>query len=273
MRIRLVPAAVAVVVLAALPLVLSRAHTARLAETAAYVVVLVGLDVLVRGARRISLGHGAFMAVGGYTVALLAMRTGVPALAALPVAAAGGAVVGVLAAVPVVRRPGRYLALPTLGLALALPPVLAGYAPVVLPHAPGVPAVYTVAWVLAGCLLAAAPAARRRLAALPPFGVDACSGACAGAGGGLVVLLLGRAGPAMFPLHLSLLLVAAGALGIYAPLRLGAVLGAFALEYVPDLVGIERTGQAPATTAFGVALVLLTLLSPLALAAARRRRR
>ncbi len=272
MRLRLVPAAVAAVVLAVLPLVLSRAHTARLAETAAYVVVLVGLDVLLRGARRISLGHGALMAAGGYTAALLAARAGVPALAALPAAAAAGAVAGVLAALPVVRWPGRYLALPTLALALALPPALAGYAPVVLPHPPGVSAIYVVAWLLAACLLAVAPAARGRAARLPALGVDACSGACAGAGGGLLVLLLGRTAPATFPLHLSLLLVAAGALGLYAPLRLSAVLGAFALEYVPDLVGIERTGRAPATTAFGVALVLLTLLSPLALAARRRRR-
>ena len=270
MRIRLVLGAGAAVVLAVLPLVLSRAHTARLAETGAYVVVLVGLDVLLHGARRISLGHGAFMAAGGYTVALLAAREGVPPLATLPAAAVAGAAVGVLAALPVVRRPGRDLALPTLGLALALPPVLAGYAPVAVPHAPGVPAVYAAAWVLAACVLAAAPAARGRL---PVLAVDACSAACAGAGGGLVVLLLGRAAPATFPLHLSLLLVAAGALGLYAPLRPAAVLGAFAVEYVPDLVGIERTGRAPATTAFGVALVLLMLLSPLALAAGRRRRR
>ena len=263
MRLRLTVVAAAVLVLGVLPFVVSRAQTARLAETGAYAIVLVGLTTLGR-ASRISLGQGAVMAVGGFTTALLVAREGVPALVTLPAAAAAGAAVGLLAAAPVVGRPGRYLAVPTLGLAAALPAILAGYRPVELPHPPAARVVYAVSWLLAVCLVAWVPSGLRLLDRAPPLAVDACSAACGGIGGGLVVLLLGRAAPAAFPLQLSLLLAAAACLAFYMPVAWAAVLGAAALEYVPDLVGHEGAGPAPVATVFGLGLVVLVLLSPLA---------
>ncbi len=265
-------AGVAVLLLAGLPFVLSVRHTARLTTVAADLVAIVGLGLLARHGGRISLGHGAFMAVGGYTTALLAARHGVPQLAALPAAAGAGGAVGVLSAVPVLGRPGRYLALPTLGLAITLPQVLARYGEVVLPRGESGRLHYAVAWVLAGCVLLAALGARARFARLPALAAVFCSAACAGLGGGLIVLQLGQATAGAFPLRLSLTLVAAAAVGFYGS-AWGALLGAFALEYLPDLVGVERAGQGPATFAFGVALVVLMLASPLAAVLARRARR
>jgi branched-chain amino acid transport system permease protein len=85
-----------------------------------------GLTLLVGQSGQISLGHGAFMAVGAYTFALIqgAWSTSHPNLqligllaAAVVVAALFGAVVGVAAA----RLRGPYLAGATLALALGLP--------------------------------------------------------------------------------------------------------------------------------------------------------
>jgi ABC-type branched-subunit amino acid transport system permease subunit len=89
-----------------------------------------GLTVLIGLSGQISLGHGAFMAIGGYTVALLQARfsdagvTGVwvlptSLLAAIVVTAVAGAVIGVAAA----RLRGPYLAGATLALGVALPSI------------------------------------------------------------------------------------------------------------------------------------------------------
>jgi branched-chain amino acid transport system permease protein len=88
-----------------------------------------GLTLLVGFSGQISLGHGAFMAVGAYTFALLQGQWEDPAYpnlqlvallaAAVVVTALFGAVVGVAAA----RLRGPYLAGATLALALGLPSV------------------------------------------------------------------------------------------------------------------------------------------------------
>ena len=66
----------------------------QLAEVAAYLVAVAGLTVLIGLSGQISIGHGAFMAIGGYTSALLLTHLGWPLvlilLASVVVAAAGG---------------------------------------------------------------------------------------------------------------------------------------------------------------------------------------
>ena len=269
MRARVAPVAGAAA-LVALPFVLSARETGRVAEVGAYVVVLVGLGALARRAGRVSFGHGAFMAAGGYATALLAARDGLSPYAALPAAAAAGALAALLAAVPVLRLPGRYYALPTLGLAIALPDVLARYGAVGLPHAPGVDAAYALAWTLAAAAAAGSLLLLRRVPRLVAAAL-AWSGLCAGLAGGLLVLRLGHAGAGVFPLRLSLVVVAAAAPGLSGSIA-GAVLGAVALEYLPDLVALERPGPGPSTLAFGAALVVLALVSPLAIRIVRRLR-
>jgi branched-chain amino acid transport system permease protein len=73
---------------------------------------------------QISLGHGAFMAIGGYTTAILMTDHGVKDLWTIPLAAlvAGGA--GFLFGLPALRLSGLYLALATFAVAVATPAVI-----------------------------------------------------------------------------------------------------------------------------------------------------
>lgn len=271
MKLRLILGGSAMAALAVLPFVLSTAHTARFATVGADTIAVLAVGLLARGSGRLSLGHGAFMAVGGLTTALLAEHR-LALAGAVPAAAGTGAVAAVVLALPVLRRPGRYYALPTVGAALALPAVLGRYAPVALPQPATAGRAYAGAWVLAAVLVAAAVVLRPRLERLPAVAAVACSGACAGLAGGLLVLVLGQFAAAAFPLRLSLLLVAVAAIGFYgAPWA--APLGALALVYLPDLVRHEHAGGGPSTFVFGLALIALMLASPLVQRASRRRRR
>lgn len=93
----------------------------QLATMAYYAIAAVGLTVLTGLNGQISLGHGALMAVGAYTTALLVEAETLPLLLIMGVAAvvtvAVGAVVGAAAA----RLHGPYLAGATLALAVAVP--------------------------------------------------------------------------------------------------------------------------------------------------------
>jgi branched-chain amino acid transport system permease protein len=124
MRARVVLIGVAVVVLALLPIPLSEFRTVQLATVGAYFIAILGLDVLTGHSGQISLGHGAFMAVGAYTTAILMANHGLRDLWTIPIAAAVAGGVGLLAGVPALRLSGLYLALATFGIAIALPTVL-----------------------------------------------------------------------------------------------------------------------------------------------------
>lgn len=82
-----------------------------------YTIVAVGLNLLIGYAGQISLGHGAFMGVGAYTSALLAMRWHLPVWVAMLLAILFTALIG-LAISPILRLRGHYLALATLGFAV-----------------------------------------------------------------------------------------------------------------------------------------------------------
>jgi branched-chain amino acid transport system permease protein len=268
---RLVLGAAAALVLAVLPFALSTEHTARFAVVGAYTVAVLAVGLLARESGRLSLGHGAFMAVGGYTTAILAEH-GVALAAAVPAAAGAGAVAGALLALPVLGRPGRYLALPTLAAALVLDADLPRYDAVLLPDPPTVEHTYAVTWALATLLVAVAVLLRPRFRLLPPVADAACSAAGAGLAGGLLVLAVGGAAAGSFPVGLSLLLVAAAAIGFYgAPWA--APLGALALVYVPDLAAREHAGRGPTLFVLGVALIALMLASPVVRRVGRRLQR
>ena len=99
----------------------------QIAEVAIEVTAVAGLTVLTGLSGQISLGNGAFMAIGGYTTALLMLHLNWPYIAALVasavVTAAAGGIVGVAAA----RLRGPYLAGATLMLGVALPALAAAY--------------------------------------------------------------------------------------------------------------------------------------------------
>ncbi|HEY1323782.1 MAG TPA: branched-chain amino acid ABC transporter permease, partial [Streptosporangiaceae bacterium] len=114
-------AVVAAIVLVAATHQLSPFRQFQLAEVAAYLVAVAGLTVLVGTSGQISLGNGAFMAIGGYTTALVLMHLGWPLAAVLAISAVAAAAVGTVVGVAAARLRGPYLAGATLMLAVALP--------------------------------------------------------------------------------------------------------------------------------------------------------
>lgn len=113
--------AVAIVVM---PAFLSGYREQQAAYVGLYTIALLGLNVLTGYTGQISLGHGAFMAVGGYTTAILMTDHGVKDVYTIPAAAviAGGA--GFLFGIPALRLSGLYLALATFAVAVATPAVI-----------------------------------------------------------------------------------------------------------------------------------------------------
>lgn len=89
-----------------------------------YAIAVLGLNILTGYNGQISLGHGAFYAIGAYVAAVLMDRFGVPYWATLPVSAAVCFVFGMLIGFPALRLAGHYLALATFALGLAIPQLL-----------------------------------------------------------------------------------------------------------------------------------------------------
>src|SRR6185436_4649413 len=89
-----------------------------------YAIAVLGLNILTGFNGQISLGHGAFFAVGAYTSAVLIDQANWPFWATLPLAAIMCFVVGYLFGLPALRLEGHYLALATFALAVAVPQIL-----------------------------------------------------------------------------------------------------------------------------------------------------
>ena len=123
MKSRLLLAALAMVVVVVVLSAVSDFRRFQLAEMAALAVAAGGLTMLIGVSGQLSLGHGALMAIGAYTTALLLpdRDATVPLtfviLASVATTTLAGAVVGVAAA----RLHGPYLAGATLALAVAVP--------------------------------------------------------------------------------------------------------------------------------------------------------
>jgi branched-chain amino acid transport system permease protein len=73
-----------------------------------------GLNILTGYCNQISMGHAGFMAVGGYTSALLTAKLGFSFWAALPCAALAAGIVGILFGLPSLRIKGFYLIMATI---------------------------------------------------------------------------------------------------------------------------------------------------------------
>ena len=89
-----------------------------------YAVAVLGLNLLVGYSGQISLGHGAFFALGAYTCAILLDRTGIHYLLTIPAAALVCFAAGLALGLPALRLRGLYLALVTLAIAIATPVLL-----------------------------------------------------------------------------------------------------------------------------------------------------
>jgi branched-chain amino acid transport system permease protein len=107
-----------------LPAFVSDFRAQQFAYVGIYTIALIGLNVLTGYTGQISLGHGAFMAVGGYTTAILIVDHGVKDVWTIPVAGLVAGAAGFLFGLPALRLSGLYLALATFAIAVATPAVI-----------------------------------------------------------------------------------------------------------------------------------------------------
>src|SRR4051794_27956225 len=108
----------------ALPFVVSNYRVFQFNMVLVYAIVLLGLNILTGYNGQISLGHGAFYAIGAYVAAILMDKAGWPYWATIPVAAAMCFVSGFLFGLPAHRRRGPYLALAPFALGVEMPQIL-----------------------------------------------------------------------------------------------------------------------------------------------------
>lgn len=113
-----------VIAAAALPFFLSNFSTFQVTMVLVYAIALLGLNILTGFNGQISLGHGAFYAIGAYVTAILMDKYGVPYWMTIPAAGVVCLVAGFLFGLPALRLEGHYLALATFALGVALPQLL-----------------------------------------------------------------------------------------------------------------------------------------------------
>lgn len=89
-----------------------------------WAIAILGLNLVTGFTGQISLGHGAFYAIGAYTAAILMDHWEVSYVLTLPAAAIVCMIVGFLFGYPAGRLQGHYLALATFALAVTVPPIL-----------------------------------------------------------------------------------------------------------------------------------------------------
>jgi branched-chain amino acid transport system permease protein len=116
--------AAGMVVMVGLAFVASPYHLFQLTMLVAYACAVLGLTILTGINGQISLGHGAFFAIGSYTSAILMANYDWPYWVTIPPAAVASALVGFLIGFPALRLGGLYLALTTFSLAVAVPQIL-----------------------------------------------------------------------------------------------------------------------------------------------------
>lgn len=90
----------------------------------AFLIAIAGLNLLTGYCGQISLGNSAFMAIGGYTTAILTVTEHWNYLLTLPIAAVLAAGGGVLLGIPALKLRGLYLGLATFALAISMPTVI-----------------------------------------------------------------------------------------------------------------------------------------------------
>ena len=116
-----VSVAVVVAVLCVLPFVLSDYNLGLVAQVGIFFIVVLGLNILTGYTGQISIGHGAFMMIGGYTTAVMSRDHHTNLILTMVLAFALCFVVGVLLGLPALRLSGVYLALATFAFAVSVP--------------------------------------------------------------------------------------------------------------------------------------------------------
>jgi branched-chain amino acid transport system permease protein len=286
---QLVVIGVAAFVVAVMPFLLSNYHRSQGADVAVYVMAILGLNVVTGYTGQISIGHGAFMAIGGYTTAILTHNHGWSDIATLPVALAIGFGAGVIVGLPALRLHGAYLALLTFALALAVPQLAKNYSHftggtegLALPTHTGY-WLYGVAWASAAVvyvltwlilrgrtgrafravrdseIAAASSGIGLALHKTLAFGVSAAFAAVAGS---IYVLINNFVNPDVFGLTLSLyILIGAVVAGLGS--LWGVIIGAAFIQLLPiGLVSSHTVSPEAVPVVFGIIVVLVMAVIP-----------
>ncbi len=300
-------AAVGVAVLLIAPaFVLSGYHLFQTTMLAVYALAILGLDLVTGTTGQVSLGHGAFYAIGAYVTAILMASFNWPYWATLPVAGAVCAALGFAIGLPALRLRGPYLALVTLALAAAVPQILrakaletwTGGAQGIVLSGPEVPALlplsadqflYLFVLAIAALLFLAAHLLlrgriRRAMAAIRDHplaaeaaGIDvaaiktrafAISALFTGIAGSLGALVVQFVAPDSFEVMLSIALFVGLVVGGTGSLP-GAVAGAGFVLFVPNLS--ELVSKSAPGVVYGVLLVAALFVMPSGAAGALRR--
>jgi branched-chain amino acid transport system permease protein len=108
----------------ALPFVASGFQTLEFAYALIFATAILGLNILTGFSGQISLGHGAFVAIGAFTTAIGVHTLHMPYPATIPLAAILCAIVGAIIGLAAGRLEGIYLGLATFALGVATPDLL-----------------------------------------------------------------------------------------------------------------------------------------------------
>jgi branched-chain amino acid transport system permease protein len=286
--------------------VFSGYHLFQLTMVIIYAIAILGLNIVTGYSGQISLGHGAFYAIGAYVSAILMAQYNLPYWATLPAAALVCAIVGFAIGLPALRLGGLYLALTTFALAITLPQILkyrafedwtGGVQGIVLakPEAPfGLPlsadqwlylfslAVGVIAFVLARNLLAgrigrAMRAVRDHPIAAEAMGVHlalfktrafAVSALFTGVAGALGAIAVQYVAPDSFSVFLSIILFVGLVVGGVASIP-GALFGAAFIVYMPNVA--EKISKAAPDAIYGIILIAILFFAPSGIAGALAR--
>jgi branched-chain amino acid transport system permease protein len=296
---------VLLVIACALPFLVSNYRTFQLTLVLVYAIALLGLNILTGYSGQISLGHGAFYALGAYCTAILMAKAGVPYWATLPVAAAVCFVAGFLFGLPALRLEGLYLALATFALGVAMPQLLkyhlleqwtGGVQGIVIqkPDAPfGIPlnpdrwlyffslvvtiVMFVLAWnLLRGRVGRALVAIREQHIAAEAMGVNGAlyksaafgvSAMYTGVAGALGAIAVQFVAPDSFNIFLSITLLVGIVVGGLASIS-GALYGALFIQFVPNIA--DEISKAAPWAIFGVFMIGFVYLMPTGVAGAVR---
>jgi branched-chain amino acid transport system permease protein len=277
--------------------VFSDYHLFQLTMVVVYALAILGLAIVTGFNGQISLGHGAFYAIGAYVTAILMAQYDVPYWATLPVAAVVCAVFGFLIGLPALRLGGLYLALTTFALAVAMPQILkhkaleawtGGVQGLVIdkPDAPfGLPidsdqwlylftlavgaVVYLLVWnLLRGRIGRGMRAIRDQPTAAEAMGIDlamfktrtfAVSAMVTGIAGSLGAVAIQFVAPDSFGVFVSITLFVGLVVGGVASIA-GTIFGAIFIEFVPNLA--DQVSKAAPGAIYGVILIAVMFLMP-----------
>lgn len=304
-RSQLIGLAVVLALACALPFLVSNYRTFQFTLVLVYAIALLGLNMLTGYNGQISLGHGAFYAIGAYCAAILMDKFGVPYWATLPAAGAVCLAAGFLFGLPALRLEGLYLALATFALGVSLPQLLkyhhlekwtGGVQGIVItkPDAPfGLPlspdqwlyffslAVAVLMFALARNLLRgrigrAMVAIRDHHIAAETMGVNTAmvkslsfgvSAMYTGVAGALGAIAVQFVAPDSFNIFLSIVFLVGIVVGGLASIS-GAIYGALFIQFVPNIA--DEVSKAAPWAIFGVFLILFVYLMPAGVAGALR---